>query len=205
LGDGRIHAEPDWDRVEADQLYRLLEQDVVPAFYARDARGIPTAWVARMRASMAALTPVFNGNRMLREYVERFYLPGAREVQRRCADGAALARTLRTWHMRVVQHWTAVRFGELQVRRDGDRWAFSVPVHLGGLSPDEVRVELYADPLGGEDAVREAMRPVPGAGEYTYRASVPATRPVSHFTPRAMPFHPDVQQPAEISLIHWQR
>jgi glycogen phosphorylase len=206
LGDGRIHAEPDWDRVEADALYRLLEQDVVPAFYGRDARGIPTAWVARMRASMAALTPRFNGNRMVREYLKRFYLPGAREVRRRCADGGALAGTLRAWHARVTQQWGAVQFGELRVQRDGDRWTFSVPLQVGQLPPTEVRVELYADPAGDEEPIRQVMeRASETADGYVYRASVPATRPASHFTPRAMPFHPDVRQPAENSLICWQR
>jgi glycogen phosphorylase len=206
LGDGQIHGEPDWDRVEAEELYRLLEQDVVPAFYTRDARGIPMAWVARMRASMAALTPVFSSNRMMREYVERFYLPGAREVRRRGSNGGAEAKALLAWYTGIVEHWEAVRFGELRVQRAGDRWVFQVPVHLGTLAPDEVRVELYADPAGDEDPVRQVMeRGSAAAGGYNYGASVPATRPASHFTPRAMPFHPDVRQPAENSLICWQR
>src|ERR1051326_7203819 len=58
LGDGREHGDdPAWDAVEADALYDLLEREVIREFYTRDERGIPTAWVKRMRESMARLTP----------------------------------------------------------------------------------------------------------------------------------------------------
>jgi starch phosphorylase len=52
----------------------VLETEVVPLFYERDARGIPSGWVGRMRASMKSLLPTFNTYRMLREYAERMYV-----------------------------------------------------------------------------------------------------------------------------------
>src|SRR5208283_288043 len=76
LGDGREHGDdPAWDAAEAEALYDLLEREVIPEFYARDAQGIPTAWVARMRESMARLTPRFSVNRTVREYTGQHYLP----------------------------------------------------------------------------------------------------------------------------------
>ena len=90
LGDGREHGDdPAWDAVEANALYDLLEREVIPQFYARDESGIPTAWVARMRESMARLTPRFSTNRAVREYTEqhlpsgRSRLPRARGRERR--------------------------------------------------------------------------------------------------------------------------
>jgi starch phosphorylase len=62
------------DDADADQLYTLLEREIVPAFYARDARGIPPAWVAKMRASLSQLAPRFSASRMVQEYVERYYV-----------------------------------------------------------------------------------------------------------------------------------
>jgi len=91
LGDGAEHPEPGWDSVEAGQLYRILEEEVIPAFYERDAQGVPRGWVTRMRASMARLTPTYSTNRMLGEYVERLYLPAAAAFRRRAAGGAAPA------------------------------------------------------------------------------------------------------------------
>ena len=76
LGDGQEHGDdPAWDAAEAEALYDLLEREVIPEFYARDQNGIPTAWVARMRESMARLTPRFSADRAVREYTEQHYLP----------------------------------------------------------------------------------------------------------------------------------
>jgi starch phosphorylase len=65
------------DTRDAAELYRLLEEEVVPAFYERDERGIPGAWLTRMRASLRTLGPAFCATRMLAEYVERAYRSGA--------------------------------------------------------------------------------------------------------------------------------
>src|ERR1700676_619753 len=79
LGDGHEHGDdPAWDAAEAEALYDLLESHVVPEFYARNGDGIPTAWVARMRKSMATLTPQFSADRAVRDYTERHYLPAAK-------------------------------------------------------------------------------------------------------------------------------
>ena len=77
LGDGCEHIEPDWDAREAEALYGILENEIVPLFYARDAHGIPHAWMARIRASMSRLAPHFSSNRMLCEYIECVYVPAA--------------------------------------------------------------------------------------------------------------------------------
>ena len=76
LGDGQEHGnDPGWDAAEAETLYELLEHEVVPEFYTRNEKGIPTAWVKRMRESMARLTPRFSADRAVREYTEQHYLP----------------------------------------------------------------------------------------------------------------------------------
>ena len=83
IGDGKEHGDdPAWDAAEAEALYDLLQREVIPEFYARDANGLPAAWVARMRESMARLTPRFSANRTVREYIERHYLPAAAAYRR---------------------------------------------------------------------------------------------------------------------------
>ncbi|HCH76424.1 MAG TPA: DUF3417 domain-containing protein, partial [Pseudomonas sp.] len=90
VGDGLEH-EPEHDAADAEQLYRLLEEQVVPCFYQRDQQDIPTAWVKRMRRSMSALVERFSADRTVREYTERYYLPLSGNYRQRCADGSALA------------------------------------------------------------------------------------------------------------------
>jgi starch phosphorylase len=209
LGDGREHDEPGWDSTEAEALYMLLENDVVPLFYARDAAGIPRNWVARIRKSMAQLAPRFSCNRMVREYIERFYQPAARAVQRRSADGGRLAKGLYAWQRKLQRHWASLHFGHLQVSRQDRAWQFQVQVYLGDLSTDEVRVELYADACDGEQAVREIMVPGPeiagAVNGYVYGARVETTRPAGDFTPRILPANEDALAPIETGFIRWQR
>ncbi len=209
LGDGREHLEAEWDRVEAGQLYELLERQVVPEFYERDALGIPLHWVARMRASMAQLTPRFSSNRMLREYVEELYLPALQRLRQRLADGGRLAQELCAWHTALERYWPQVHFGRVEVQRQEDRWDFRVAVYLGELDPACVRVELYADPAEGQPAVCVPMcqgESLPGAVHgFLYRGSVPASRPAEHFTPRLVPWHPAARVPLEAGHILWQR
>ena len=62
-----------WDTVEAEQLYRLLEEEVIPCFYNRDAGGIPREWIRKIRRAMATIVPRFSADRMLKEYVNECY------------------------------------------------------------------------------------------------------------------------------------
>lgn len=209
LGDGREHRDPEWDDVEAGQLYDLLERQIVPEFYMRDARGISNRWVARIRESMAQLTPAFSSNRMLREYVETLYLPATRNYRNRIAEGGSLVKQLLAWQHALEQHWPSIRFGEVRIAREGELWRFLVPVHLGGLPPAAVRVELYADPEEGQDRVcwplvrEETASTAPGW--HRYQGSVRSERPADHFTPRVVPAHPEAIVPLEAHHIAWAR
>jgi starch phosphorylase len=207
LGDGREHDDPGWDAREAQQLYRLLEQEIVPLFYDRDARGVPRAWVARIRSSMARLAPRFSSNRMLRDYLHAMYLDAAAGGRRRRADGDQLAKELAAWWPRVRGHWDAVRFGPLRVDRVAEGWRFEVQVQLGEIPPASVRVELYAEPQGDGAPFRMPMEPAPSSpgtpGVHAYRAVAPSTRPAGHYTPRIVAVHPEARIPAEAALVRW--
>ena len=210
LGDGMEHGEdPSWDAAEAEALYRILEEQVLPAFYTRDQNGLPAAWVARMRESMARLTPRFSSNRAVREYTETYYLSAAAAYRERARDRGALAASLLTWRETLVQHWASVRFGEFRVETSAGRHAFHVQVYLGDLAPEAVRVELYADPLDGEvPRPVEMARGTQMAGAvkgYVYSAETPAIRPPSDHTPRIIPYHPAARIPLEEARILWLR
>ena len=207
LGSGDDSA-PTSDAADAERLYALLEREIVPEFYARDAHGIPRAWVERLRSSMAHLAPEFSSNRMMRQYVERYYRPAASVFRRRSGDGARLARELASWAETLRRHWSQLRFGDVRVSGEPDGWRFEVQVYLAAIAPGAVRVELYADPADGQPSVRQPLErcePIAGAENgWRYRGVVrPASRPWSHFTPRIVPHHPDACVPIEAPLIAW--
>jgi len=209
LGDGKEHGDdPAWDAFEAESLYGLLEREVIPEFYTRSKNGIPAAWVARMRESMARLTPQFSANRTVREYTEQHYLPAASAYHKRAADKGAVGRQMVDWHQELEQKWDMLRFGEMKVASEGEKHVFEVQVYFSGLDENSVRVELYADGLTGGEPVRQEMKrihqPV-GAKGAIYGAQVPKTRPATDYTARVVPNFSGVAVPLEASRILWQR
>src|SRR5579883_250246 len=210
IGDGREHGEdPAWDAAEAGQLYSLLEREVIPEFYTRDAQGIPRAWLARIRESMAELTPRFSANRVVREYTTEHYIPAAEAYRKRAAAGGKLGAELAAWSRTTAEHWPGLHFGTVSVEPRGGEYEFTAQVYLDSMPPDAVRVELYADARDGGDPFRQTMTRgdalVGSAGGYCFSARVPANRPASDYTARIVPFHPDARVPLEASEILWQR
>ncbi|MHB1380290.1 MAG: alpha-glucan family phosphorylase, partial [Desulfurivibrionaceae bacterium] len=210
LGDGKEHdSAPDWDAAEAETLYSLLEQEVIPEFYNRDRNGIPVAWVARIRESMAHLTTHFSSNRTVRQYTEDYYLPAAAAYRERAADQGKMGAQMVSWRDGLDRGWSNLRFGETKITQKGNRHVFEVQVYLNGLDPNAVRVELYAEGGNGFAHVRKEMTRGPqlvGAENgYVYGAQVQAKRPAQDYTTRVVPHRAGIAVPLEAAHILWQR
>jgi starch phosphorylase len=209
LGDGKEHGDdPAWDAAEAEALYGLLERAVVPEFYARDRNGIPTSWVKRMRESMARLTPAFSADRAVRDYTEQHYLPAAAAYRGRTSNNGAAGKQIVDWQRELERDWERVHFGAMTAETDDGQHVFKVHISLGDLSPDAIRVELFADGAAG-DATSHEMKlirqPADTVTGYVYGAHVPATRPVADYTARLIPHCEGVAIPLEVANILWQR
>jgi glycogen phosphorylase len=208
IGDGREHGDdPAWDAADAESLYTVLETEVIPEFYARDERGIPRGWVARMRESMARLTPTFSTNRAVRQYTEEHYLSAAAAFRHRTENRGSAGADLVAWQAQLVKHWSALRFGPATVEQQGGRYLFHVQVFLDDIDPDAVSVELYAEAQKDGDPITYAMnrgeRLVGATSAYTYSASVLTNRPVTDYTPRLIPQHAGALVPLEAPFILW--
>lgn len=197
------------DAKEAEIAYDLIEQQIAPEFYDRDATGLPRAWVARIRRSMSVLTSAFSSARMVRDYVEKAYLPASARLKRRAQNDFAVAKDLADWSARLQRHWPGLHIGAPTVSRADDSWRFSVPVFLGDALPADVRVELYAEPSGRTAAeVTPLVREQPVSGStngYVYAGQVAALRPSTDYTVRVVPSREDAITPLELPLICWQR
>jgi glycogen phosphorylase len=208
LGDGREH-DSGYDAHEAAELYDLLEHEVIPAFYDRDEHAIPVRWVAKIRASLARLTPLFSSNRMVRDYVEKSYLPAAWKCRRRTADKAALAEQLEHWCESIQDHWSDIHFGNRYVQEADGHRVVRVQVYLGRLNHEAVAVELYADGINGAEPVRVRMERGEAAtgavNGWIYQATTDKERPADDYTPRVVPYHPEASVPLEAGQILWFR
>jgi glycogen phosphorylase len=165
--------------------------------------------VARMRESMAQLTPRFSANRTVREYTEQYYLPAAVAYLERAMDEGALARQMVDWMHALEQKWSTIRFGDMKVETDGELHVFELHVDLNGLDPNAVRVELYAERVNSGAPVRREMMRGQELGStnksYVYSAKVPATRAAADYTVRVTPHRPGIAIPLEFARILWQR
>ena len=209
LGDGQEHGDdPAWDAAEANALYDLLEQQVIPEFYTRDDNDIPIAWIKRMRESMAQLTPRFSANRAVQTYTKHYYLPAATAYRDRAENNSAVAKQIVGWQHTLQDKWGTLRFGELKVESDAQVHTFIIEVSFGSLDPTSVRVELYAIGVNGGDTEHQEMirgQPLTTENSYILSAQVPTTRPDINYTARFIPYYNGVAIPLEATQILWQR
>jgi starch phosphorylase len=210
LGDGREHGEdPAWDAAEAGTLYSLLEREVIPEFYSRDRNDVPGAWVARMRESMAQLTPQYSSGRTVREYTELHYVPAAQRYLKRAAEQGAVGKRITAWQLDLERHWGSVRFDTVKIETVAGQHRFEISLHLGGLAAEQVRVEIYAEASAAGVAERHRAVSVrhfaDSVGSHVFNAAAPAARPATDYTARVLPFFEGVSLPLECNSILWQR
>ncbi len=208
LGDGRAHDDDSArDSIEAQALYDLLENEVIPEFYARDEKGIPNAWVTRVRESMAKLTPRFSTHRAVCEYTEKHYLPAASAYRERSADHGSKGLELVNWRRDLEQKWGTLRFGELKLTTEGLQRVFEIRLYLGDLDPESVQVELCSngDDGAGMDILemKRVHQPMEATNGYVYRAEVSGDRPSDDYTARVIPHHEGTVISLEVGHILW--
>ena len=210
IGDGREHgADAAWDTSEVESLYTLLEQQVVPEFYDRDAQGLPSKWLRRVRESMATLTPEFSASRAIREYTNDHYLPASAGYNARGENDGKLGLDLLQWQRRLTEQWVTLRFGKITNQTKDGQYRFEIEVVPGGLHPEQFRVELYAGSNGESGAQPEILAAckasVEPSGAIVYSVCCSANRPATDYTARLVPSHAGASVPLEAGQILWQQ
>ena len=217
IGSGESYDDLEYqNKVEGQALYDLLEKEIVPLFYDRGHDKLPHGWIAKMKAAMGKLAPVYNTNRMVRQYAERFYAPAAKRWDELVESNMAGARRLSAWKANVRRHFDAVRVESVtddmngQGARVGRPIAVEAVVNLGGLAPEDLEVELYYGSLDADgqltsgQALAMEQKAVEGEGRIRYRAEMPCTRSgMTGYTVRVMPRHPQLTDTRDMGLIRW--
>ena len=213
ISDGTVEFQ---SAVDANSLYQLLENQIIPLYYAKPDGKLPLAWLQLMRESIRSVTPVFNTHRMVKEYTERLYIPAARSHENFAQNGCEPATQLSQWKARMRKDWPQVRIHDVQVgNKDrqnilvGESLQVSAHVYLGDVDPNHVRVEAYhgeADNGGIKNPSVSVLNASGrnGDGSYLYQGSVPASESGAYgFSVRVVPTHPHLMQSHELRLIAW--
>jgi starch phosphorylase len=204
------------DDVESRAIYDLLEQEIVPLFYTRTSDGLPRGWLRMMKRSMATLCPVFNTGRMVSEYVTRCYLPSAARFLRLSGDNLRKARALADWRRGLVRHWPQVKVVGVQANgadpmHVGGELPVEVRVSLGGISPDDVEVQLFhglVDSFGeipSPGTVTMSHNGPPREGNtWLFQGAIPCRSSGQHgYVIRILPKNADLANPYEPGLVCW--
>ncbi|MBI4605128.1 MAG: alpha-glucan family phosphorylase [Planctomycetes bacterium] len=217
IGSGEEYSDEGYqDMVESQALYDLLEREIVPLFYRRDSSRLPRGWISLMKSALRRICPTFNTSRMVRQYYEEFYKPGAALYRYLSEDGMRRARSVARLEVKVRERWSQVRIRG--VSHDyvdgaklcvGDQLRVRAEVDLSGLEPQEVTVEIYhgvVDPRGDfHDGQKTPMQVVSQAdGRTLFEGTIPcAMSGLYGYSVRIMPRHPDLAEPRNMGLIHW--
>lgn len=205
------------NEVDADSLYQLLENQIIPLYYAKPDGRLPLAWLQLMRESIRSITPNFNTHRMVKEYTERLYLPAAKAHTEFTRDGYRAAMVLSQWKGVMRKEWPEVKITEVQIANQdrqnihvGEALRLSAKVHLGPVGPQHVRVEAYHGEAENNSlrnpstTVLQQTSRLDENGNYLYEGSIPAADSGTYgFTVRVVPTYPHLLQPHELRLIAW--
>ncbi len=216
IADGHIHEDDSYrDHLESEAIYELLEKEIVPTFYDRGADDVPRDWVARMKASMRTLCPMFNTHRMLQEYSDSLYVPAAERWRHLSKDGFAAAKALSQWKRSVGRHWGGVAVEQVDADGSaeqpvGSRIGIRAKVRLGKTKPSDVSVELYYGRIDARGQLIETntqameCREDLGEGMYWFGGEIPCVRSGQHgYAVRVMPHHADLSHRYDTGLIVW--
>jgi starch phosphorylase len=204
------------NEVDTSSLYQLLENQIIPLYYAKPDGKLPLAWLQLMRESIRSVTPVFNTHRMVKEYTERLYIPAAKSHGDFATDACAAAVQLSQWKSKIRKDWSQIKVNEVEVGNQdrqnipvGESLQLRARVHLGPVDPQHVRVEAYHGESENGGIKNPAVTVLAeghrnGDGNYIYEGTVPASESGAYaFSIRVVPTHPHLMQPHELRLITW--
>ena len=216
IGSGEIYEDQNYqDEVEGRAIYQLLEKELIPLYYDRGTGGLPRGWIAKMKASMRSLCPEYSTNRMVGDYTQEFYLHAFRSWDALLKDDAAPLKDLAAWKQNIGSAWTGIRVLDVKAEypeplKVGNRYKVLVTVDLAGLTPDDLRVQVYWGQIDAQgnmiraEAVTLTHVSQLEASKHTFEAEVPCLTTGRHgYAIRILPRHPLLGDRFEPGQIIW--
>jgi len=201
------------DLEESRALYELLQDQVIPLYYARGEGGYSAEWVRMAKQSIATLLPRFSATRMVDDYIRKLYRPAVSQVGRFAQTGRSVAELVE-WKTRVSAAWPHVTInkpaGSAARIEYGEKLQLEVTVKLAGLKPGDVQVEcllerqlkIDADPREQRLAFAPAGAPDNDVQRYVLEVAPEFCGGLYYFV-RVYPWHELLAHRFELGLMRW--
>ena len=207
------------DYTDAEALYSLLENAVVPLYFDRNDAGLPQEWISMSKRSLKSLTAMYSSNRMLTDYIRQFYLRAAHRRNMLRENNWEACRALAAWQKDLSARFCTLKVDELSIgglenniMTCGEPVAVQLYLHLGEMKPEEVLVQLVIGQALNNGNFRDKpdilrleprhVENVEGAMRYT-ASYIPSYSGHYRYGVRIMPVHPALASPLETDLILW--
>lgn len=137
------------DELDAETIYNIFEEEILPAFYERNMNGIPERWISYIKNTFAQVAPNFTTARMIKDYQDRFYIPQAERTARLVASDYKLTREITVWKSTVSLVWDQIEVKDVQITdgitnvlKIGEVYPAKVVVDIKSLKPEDLSVEM---------------------------------------------------------------
>ncbi|RKT77384.1 starch phosphorylase [Terracoccus luteus] len=201
------------DDIEATALYDLIENSVAASFYDRDADGLPQGWISMMTHTLKTLGPKVLASRMVQDYTQQLYSPAAAAGRSVGENEFGGARSLAAYKARVRSAWSRVKVEHVEPSgvsdspQIGDTLQLRAFVDLGGLTPEDVEVQLVHGHVNESDQLRDVeIAPLEvtenyEGGRYQFAGTQPLRRTGSFgYNVRIVPRNASLAGAAELGL-----
>ena len=218
IGSGEEYSDPIYqDSLESRQLYNTIETKIAPLFYARGQNHLPRAWIAVIKNSMKKLGPIYNTQRMVQQYFEKYYVPAHEKRIALMEENSEKVKNLTTWKNYVKDNWGQINVINVETSNGlkqifvGEDYPVKAEIKLGQLKPDDVEVQIYYGPLEDQNnpqfnstVVMEVLNKGNEEGFYTYSGIVKSRKSGQQgFTIRILPKNLLLISPFELNVVYW--
>ncbi|MGE3801548.1 MAG: alpha-glucan family phosphorylase [Candidatus Kapaibacterium sp.] len=216
IGDEREFADTTYqDEIESRHLYRLLEEEVIPAFYNRDEAGLPREWIATQKRTIETMAGVFSSDRMVKEYTEQLYIPASDRYRALSENKAEGVRNLTAWIYHLHSIWDQLSITDVHLTPDetehraGEAIQITANIELGRIAPDNIRVQVLIGPVEDDGGISDGIihplsLDIVENGTAHYKGEIPLHNVgQTGLTVRVIPALPETIDVADVGLVTW--
>ncbi|MDR0812257.1 MAG: alpha-glucan family phosphorylase [Paludibacter sp.] len=149
------------DQLDATTIYRLLENEIIPLYFAKNTKGYSPEWVQTIKNSIAQITPRFTTKRMIDDYIAKFYSKLAKRSALLRENNFSKAREIAAWKENIAAHWDNLLVSAVEIPENlihnpfaGEDYPINVTIDVDGLKDNGIGVELVVTNIGKDNKVQ---------------------------------------------------